>query len=157
LQQEERQAAYAYAVRLLAGREYCTAQIRQKLKGRGYECAIIDAVIAILLEDDYLSESRFAEQFVAARLRRGESPWLAAQKAREKGVDESALQQALAAVEGEYDALAACRELLAARDPRGVRHADEKQWQRQARFLRNKGYDTATILRVMKERSESEE
>jgi len=27
----------------------------------------------------------------------------------------------------------------------------ERQWQRQARFLRNKGYDAATILRVLKE------
>jgi len=154
---EEQQAAYSYAVRLLAAREYCTVQIRRKLQGREYTREVIDAVIATLLADGYLSEARFAELFVAARLRRGESPWLAAQRAREKGVEESALQQALAAMEGEHDALAACRELLAARDPQGVRFADEKQWQRQARFLRNKGYDTATILRAMKERRESEE
>lgn len=153
----ELQAAYSYAVRLLAAREYCTAQLRRKLIARDHADEVVDAVVAQLLQDGYLSEERFAEQFLDARLRKGESPWLAAQRAREKGVNESALQQALAAVEGEYNAHSACRDLLAARDPQGARFADEKQWQRQARFLRNKGFDTATILRVMKERRQPEE
>ncbi|MDQ6966440.1 MAG: RecX family transcriptional regulator, partial [Mariprofundaceae bacterium] len=41
--------------------------------------------------------------------------------------------------------------LLARRDPQGLRHEDERVWQKQARFLRNKGFDAATIVRALKE------
>ena len=78
-------------------------------------------------------------------------PWLAALKARHKGVDESALQTALEEVEAGFDRMQACRDVLGRRDPQGLRHHEQRVWQRHARFLQNKGFDTATILHVMNE------
>ena len=76
---------------------------------------------------------------------------MAAAKARQKGVDEAALQQAVEEAEAGFDALQACRELLNSRDPQRLRRNDERVWQRHARFLRNKGYDAATILAALNE------
>jgi len=146
---KEQLAAYSYAARLLARREYCAAQLRAKMALREFDADCISIVLTRLKDDGYLSEARFAESFLRSRLQRGEAPWLAALKARQKGVDESALQVALEEAEAGFDRMQACRDLLDRRDPQGLRHHDERVWQRQARFLRNKGFDAATILHVM--------
>jgi regulatory protein len=146
---KEQLAAYRYAARLLAGREYCAAQLRAKLVLRQFDSDCISTVLAELKHDGYLSEARFAESFLRSRLNRGEVPWLAALKARQKGVDESALQAALEEAEAGFDMMQACRDVLGRRDPQGLRHHEKRVWQRHARFLQNKGFDTATILHVM--------
>lgn len=148
---KEQLAAYAYAVRLLAGREYCAARLRAKMALRGFDANCISTVLARLKDDGYLSEARFAESFLRSRLNKGEAPWLAALKARQKGVDASALQAALEEIEADFDMMQACRDMLDRRDPQGLRYHDKRVWQRHARFLRNKGFDTATILHVMNE------
>ena len=148
---KEQLAAYTYAARLLAGREYCAAQLRTKMVLREFDSDCISTVLAELKDDGYLSEARFAESFLRSRLNRGEAPWLAALKARQKGVDESALQTALEEAEAGFDRMQACRDLLDRRDPQGLRHHEKRVWQRQARFLQNKGFDTATVLHAMNE------
>lgn len=145
-------AAYSYALRLLARREYCESEMYQRLQQKGYDEAIQAEVIAELQASNYLSEYRFAESFLRSRLKRGEAPWLAAQKARQKGVQCELLDCALAEITEAYNAEEVCRELLLGRDPSGLRFEDQRVWQRQARFLRNKGFDTATILRVLQEK-----
>ncbi len=148
---KQQQAAYAVAIRALGRREHCAAELRQKLRQRDYPDALIAEVLARLQADGYLSETRFAEAFLRMRMAKGESPWLAAKKARQRGVDEAVLQDVLQVLASDFDAFAACCELLARRDPQGLRHDDERVWQRQARFLQNKGFDAATILRVLNE------
>lgn len=138
-------------MRLLARREYCAAEIRHRLNQRQCDPDCVENVLARLKKNGYLSEARFAAGFLRSRLHRGETPWLAARKARQRGVDESVLQDALDDAEATFDGPAACRELLYRRDPRRLRLHDERIWQRHARFLRNKGYDAATILRCLNE------
>lgn len=149
-------AAYNAAVRFLAMREYCAVELRHKLAGKGFDQDCVEAVIIRLIADHYLSEERFAESFLRSRMQRGDSPWLAAEKARQKGVDGTALATALEAAQQGFDAELACRELLSRRDPQARYRDDQRQWQRQARFLRNKGFEAATILRVLNEQPEDE-
>ena len=149
---KEELAAYTYAVRLLAGREFNTREMSERLAGREYDEETIVVVLKQLKRDNYLSEQRYAEAFLRSRMKRGEAPWLAAQKARQKGAESSVLQAVLAEVSEDYDDEQVCRELLDQRDPSGLRFDEERVWQRQARFLRNKGHNSATILRVLKQR-----
>jgi len=144
-------AAYSTALRMLTRREHCEAEVRQKLEAKGFDEIATDSAIEELKNYGYLSDARFAEAFLRYRTKRGEALWMAAAKARQKGVDEMALQQAVEEAEAGFDALDACRELLNSRDPQRLRQKDERVWQRHARFLRNKGYDAGTILRVLNE------
>jgi len=146
---KQQQAAYAVAVRALGRREHCAAELRHKLCQRDYPDALIETVISRLQTDGHLSEVRFAEAFLRMRISKGEVPWLAARKARQRGVDETALQDVLQVIDHDFDAFSVCCALLNRRDPQGLRHDNERVWQRQARFLQNKGFDTATILRVL--------
>jgi len=150
----EQQDAYAVAVRALGIREYCEVELRGKLTDKAFDEIIIDNVIEKLKHYDYLSESRFAASFLRSRLKRGETPWLAARKARQKGVDIPALNQAVADAEAIFDAYAACQELLDKRDSQQLRKHDKRVWHRQVRFLQNKGFDLSLILQVMNNEEE---
>jgi len=152
---KQEKAAFAYAIRLLGRREYCEAEIRNKFRQRECPPDCMERVIAQLKDGGYLSEERFAAGFLRARLHRGEAPWLAARKARRKGAQDVAIQDALDEIEATFDAFTACCSLLNRRDPQGLRFVDERVWQRQARYLRNKGYDTATILRCLNKKPEA--
>ncbi len=145
------QAAYHYAIRLLANREFCIREMRQRLGRRSFDDAIINVVINQLQQDGYLSEARFAESYLRSRLNKGEAPWLAAKRAEKKGAEPAALQAALAELSEGYDAMQAAQDLMMARDPGGLRFDDERIWRRQARFLRNKGFAMEIILRVLNE------
>jgi len=146
-------AAYNYAVRLLANREFCEFEMRQRLARREFEDETIDWAISRLQQDGYLSELRYAEAYLRSRLKKGEAPWLAARRAEQKGTQSAAVQAALTELTECYDAGQAARELMLARDPAGLRFEDERVWQRQARFLRNKGFATDIILRVLNDRT----
>jgi len=147
----EVRAAYSAALRMLTRREHCEAELRQKLAAKGFDEIAVDSVVEELKGYGYLNEARYAEMFLRSRMQRGEALWMAAAKARRKGVEESALQMAVEEAEAKFDALEACRELLSSRDPQRLRRKDERVWQRHARFLRNRGYDAATILRALNE------
>jgi len=139
-------AAYSAALRWLSMREYCEVELLQKLCQRGFDEIAAESAIEQLKHYGYVSEQRYAEAFLRFRLSKGEAPWFAAEKARQKGVDEEALQHALQETEENYDAKEACLALLRKRDPAQQRRHDSKVWQRQARYLRTKGFDAATIM-----------
>ncbi len=145
----EQQEAFKSAVRVLGIREHNEAELRTKLSNKNYDDIIIDDVIEMLKHYDYLSESRYAETFLRSRLKKGETPWFAAQKARQKGAEPVALKLALEEAEQHFDVWAGCKEVLDKRDPLGRYKQDKKLWQRQMRYLQNKGYDLNTILQVM--------
>ncbi len=145
-------AAYLYAARLLARREYCTLQIKQKLQSRDTDAEVISFVIEKLKTDGYLNDQRFAQLYLRSRIDRGEAPWLAAKRTQQKGADERSIQLAMDEISADYDAEQAATDVLKGRDPAGFRFEDERAWQRLARFLRNKGFATDIILRVLKQR-----
>lgn len=139
---------------MLAMREYCLAELRGRLIEKGHATEAVAAALSQLVGDGYLSDERFAEVSIRSRMKKGETPRVAAMKARRKGVSETALATALEEAEASFDAEKACSALLARRDPQGLYRSDERIWQRHARFLQNKGFNTATILRVMNDRHE---
>ncbi len=149
---DQDKAAFSCAIRLLGQREYCEAEIRNKFRQREYPPDCVERVITCLKDGGYLSEERFATEFLRSRLRKGEAPWLAARKARQKGAKDTVIGEVLGEIETVFDAFSVCRALLDRRDPHGLRFTDDRVWQRHARYLRNKGYDTATILRCLNEK-----
>lgn len=148
--------AYADALRLLARREYCQAEMHRRLARRGHSETVIRETLARLHAQGALSETRAAEAIFRRRQRKGEAPWLTARRARRRGVDEAAVAEVLAKVEAEFDAEACCRRLLERRDPRGLRFRDPRCWARLARFLERRGFDASTVINAMKARPTEE-
>lgn len=131
------QQSYACGLRLLVRREHSERELRFKLERREYEAAVIDEVIARLVDDGYLSDARFAEVFVRSRYERGAGPLKIRAELRERGVDEGLVEDAFRELAADW--------FDAARQQRDRRFGmvppqDFRERARQMRFLQQRGF-----------------
>ena len=136
----------AYAVALLARRDYSTRELRQKLKERGYLEHAIEPVLIDLEETRKLDDQRYGANVVATRSRRAYGPARIRNELRRKGVAAEAIETAMAGGEGEEspDYFRLAREALIRKfgpEP----PTDRKEKARQARFLQYRGFSTDHI------------
>jgi len=68
------QAVRLAAVAALARRDFASAELRQKLGSQGYDAAVIEAVVAELIEKRVLNDARYVESYVAHHAERGQGP-----------------------------------------------------------------------------------
>ncbi len=131
------ETAYACALRLLVRREHSERELRFKLECRDTDAAVIDAVVERLVGDGYLSDARFAEVFVRSRHDRGVGPLRIRAELRERGVDESLVDDAFRDLDADWFE-AARRQ----RDRRFGGHPprDFREKARQMRFLQQRGF-----------------
>lgn len=125
------------AMDILARREHTVAELREKLRARGFDEPAIESTLAALLEEGLLSEARFVESFIGSYARRGKGPvWIRAELER-RGIPSAAIAEALAASDTDWQ--------QAARDARHKRFglkppADARDRARQLRFLQGRGF-----------------
>ncbi len=116
---ESAQAAYTEAVKWLARQPQSRAALRQRLLRVGYTDAAVNAALERAEGDGYLNDREYAASLVRRR-GGGRGYALIAQELRAKGIEESVVAPALAAVDPEVEAqqaLALGRSLLAHRRP----------------------------------------
>jgi regulatory protein len=99
-------------------------------------------VLAELVADKSLSEDRFVEQFVSQHASRGQGPMRIRMELRERGVESTAIDQALEESEANWveSARAARRRRFGAKLP-----ADFRERAKQARFLQYRGFSSEQI------------
>ena len=139
-------AARDSALRLLARREHSTDELRRKLKKRGYAAATIAIVVASLDDVHSVSDVRFAESFVRVRSERGQGPLRIRAELRERGVTDGIVDEVMTATADFW--------LERAQKARVKRFGDEPPtdrdaWNRQARFLAQRGYPADLIYRTL--------
>jgi regulatory protein len=134
------------AVRLLAGREHSIGELREKLRVRGYPEAAVDATLRSLAERDLLSESRFVESFVRVRAERGQGPMRIRAELRERGIDDERIDAAITRPAEFW-----LERLEHARAKRfgEAGPASGAEWNRQARFLAQRGFPSDLIYRAL--------
>ena len=74
------------ALGLLARREHSAAELKRKLRQKGYASADIDAGLSPLLLDGSVSDRRFTEAYVNMRMNRGYGPMRILAELRERGI-----------------------------------------------------------------------
>ena len=134
------------AIRLLARREHSADELRRKLKRRGYAQTIVDQVIATLSNAASVSDARFAESFVRVRSERGQGPLRNRAELRERGVTDVLVDEVLTTT-SEFWLERANR----ARAKRfgSAAPASRDEWNRQARFLAQRGFPSDLIYRAL--------
>src|SRR5262245_42158619 len=143
---DELRTARITAVRLLARREHSTDELRRKLKRRGHTDTVIDTVVATLSDASYVSDSRFADIFVRVRSERGQGPLRIRAELRERGVEASVADELLTETAEFW--------IERARNARRKRFgeaapATRDDWNRQARFLAQRGFPSDLIYRSL--------
>jgi regulatory protein len=133
-----RQEAFDVAWRCLGHRDRTEAEVRRQFVSKRTDPALVEEVVAALLEGGYVDDAAFAQRF--AEDRRNLDRWGADRIERrllDLGVDRHLIHAAIAA--GEHDELASACELLQRRFP----HPPEtpRDLERALGFLVRKGYD----------------
>jgi regulatory protein len=144
----------AVALRLLVRREHSVQEITAKLTTRGYQREAVSAVVAVLAAENLLSDTRFVEEFVASRARRGSGPVKIREELRGRGVDETLVETTLMGHAQTWAANAASvrRKRFGAALPR-----DYAERARQARFLQQRGFSMDAIRAALKGDTDTDE
>ncbi|GFE79109.1 hypothetical protein GCM10011487_11090 [Steroidobacter agaridevorans] len=137
----------ASAVHLLSRREHSTEELKRKLAAKGYPEASIATVLDKLGKKKWVSDERFAANYVHHHARRGQGPVRIRAELRQQGITDEQIQQKIAGGEQDWSGLAAevRRRKFGAELPRS---AAERA--KQARFLQYRGFNSDQIRAALK-------
>ncbi len=142
----KKQQCQAAAVRLLSRREHSCRELRQKLQARDFDPHTIDEVVTELQIDKLLSDERFAESYVRAKVHKGIGPVRLRQELRDHRIDDDTIQRYLQ--EQQWQQLAA--QVRQKRFGAALPDSFEER-ARQMRFLQYRGFNTEQINGAMKQ------
>lgn len=80
----------------MARREHSVRELKQKLHHKGFDPEQVDAVIEQLLDEGYLSESRFTEAFIRSKAAKGFGPLKIRVELAQRGISEPLITDAFA-------------------------------------------------------------
>lgn len=129
-------------LRLLAARDHSRMELRRKLCARGSDPESIEQVLDDLESRGYLNDSRFTEQYVSERKRKGYGPVRILQELKAKGISEDLIAQQMNPTDPDW------RELLkqvAQRKFGSELPADRKTQAKWARYLEYRGFAAEQI------------
>jgi len=137
-----RSAARNTAIGLLARREHAQAEIKRKLRDRGYDNDLALEIIDDLGRQRLLSDERFAEMFIRSRAERGQGPVRLRAELRQLQIPSEHIERHLAATPLDWDELAlAVRLRKFGKQPANTLTERAKQ----VRFLQYRGFTAAQI------------
>ncbi len=127
---------------MLAARERARAELGCKLSEKGYSSACVNAVLDRLEAEHLQSDERYAEEFVAQRIRRGLGPLRIAAELRDKGISEELIA---AWVETNDSAWSRRMAVVAAGRFGDAAATDRRELAKRARFLEYRGFPAELI------------
>ena len=132
----------------LAQREYSQAELRSRLLAREHSAEDTEIAIAGLVADGLVSDERFAESFVATRVRKGQGPVRIRMELKQRGVDPDTIRLHLDDAGLDWHGLA--REVRS-RKFGEARPEEYKEKARQMRFLEYRGFTGEQIRSAVDE------
>ena len=144
--------AYQYALRLLTGRDYSVARLRQKLAARKVAAQDFEAVILRLQRDGWLDDKRYAERFAEAALSSGRFYGVRLRlEMRRKGFTPDVINETLAPLLAESDEISEVRSAVVSRYP-GFSYLDtnDRDKRRVVGFLQRRGFGFSEIMRALR-------
>jgi regulatory protein len=139
---KQRSAARNTAIALLARREHAQAEIKRKLRDRGYDTELTIEIVDDLTRQRLLSDERFAEMFIRSRADRGQGPVRLRAELRQLQIPPEQIDRHLATAMIDWDKLALAVRL---RKFGGQPANGMAERAKQVRFLQYRGFTTAQI------------
>ena len=142
-------SAHAFAIAQLARRDFSAADLRRKLKERGFAEAAIGLVLKELETSNVVNDNRYGENVVAYRARRGLGPARIRQELKRSGLGSEAIQTTMDRAKDEGPDFVSLARAARARKFGPELPKDWKERSRQARFLQYRGFSTDHIRAVL--------
>ena len=131
IQQNNTNECYAAAMRMLVRREHSQLELRQKLQLQDFNNTLIAGAIDLLVEQDYQSDVRFAEDFISMRFNQGKGPVKISGELKQRGIEYFDLSV--------FDWFALARKIRVTKYGDGL-PSDYKETAKQKRFLQSRGF-----------------
>ena len=131
---------------LLSRREHSELELRNKLRLREFQDDEITIVIDYLIENDYLSESRFADSVYRTRVNKGYGKRYIENELTQKGVSSADIHTA--ALELDVDWYHQV-EIVYKKRFGDMPMAEQKEKAKRIRFLQYRGFSTDEIFTVL--------
>jgi len=127
---------YSAALKMLMRREHSKLELFNKLQLKGYDDEIIDSAITQLVEQNYQSDERFAEDFILMRFNQGKGPVKIASELKLRGISSFNLSV--------FDWFKSAKEIRKKKFGDKV-SSDFKEQVKQKRFLQSRGFSLDQI------------
>jgi regulatory protein len=134
------------ALKYLARREYSVQELSRKLRKKGYPPIHCDRVIEQLVEQELLSDRRYAEALLNARIRKGIGPVRIRHDLDEAGVDKEIVDEVLSDADVEWTEELR-RQLI--KKYGDTAPGTYKEWVKRARYLNSRGFSSDQIQAVL--------
>ncbi|MEJ2480772.1 MAG: regulatory protein RecX [Acidihalobacter sp.] len=130
------------AIGLLARREHAQAELRTKLRGRGFADTEIAQTLSDLQAEGLQSDDRYAESYVRSRAERSYGPVRIGADLHQRGIDDACVARALAEYEGDWDEIA---RNYYRRHFGGAPPADFQERAKRLRHMQQRGFGMETL------------
>ncbi len=147
--------ARSRVLRLLGYRARSAREVADYLARKGFNANVADTVLNEMLEYGYLDDRKFASDLISYRKSGGHGLKKVRYELQVKGVDRQIIDQLTAEMFDPEDDLCRIRELLARREPYNGQ-VDHRWVNRQAAYLKRRGFQDGLIFKALKEYGLSE-
>jgi regulatory protein len=137
-------------VDLISRRPWTQAELTARLRRRGAEPSVAEAVVAELVDRGYLDDAAFARRWVEARAARGYGAARLRAELRARGVPTEVIAAALATLAPE-SALERCRQAARGRITTLRRAGPGRAAPRLVAYLLRRGFPSSVVARVVRE------
>lgn len=134
------------ALRSLGRREHSAAQLKAKLRLRGYTDETVEHAVGDLVERGWQSDARFAEMLVRSRATQGYGPLRIEAELRAAGVNDEGVRAAMEAFDGDWRSILAAHQERRFGGPPQGREAAVKQY----RYFAGRGHRHEHIQSVLR-------
>ncbi len=143
-----RQAARVSARRLLSRREHSAYELVCKLRQRGYALPLVEAIVAELAREGWVSDARYAAALVYERRSRGYGPLRIRAELSQHGVEAGLAESHLQCNDAEWIRLA---QRCCAKRFGDSADAPVKEQERRFRFLLSRGFTHDQIRKALQD------
>ena len=145
---------YAAALRILKYRFNSTAELRRKLRSKGFDRETIDATLARLREEKWLDDARFAAAYVRTRALKSKGRLRIRRELIGAGVDDETIARAVVENVNADDERERAAAVARKRLPIFVRrYGAAAARNKLTSYLLKQGYDAALVREIVKEAS----
>ncbi|MGG1516791.1 RecX family transcriptional regulator [Paenibacillus oryzisoli] len=156
MQDEERNLGYVKALHMVGRRPHSLAEVKRKLKVKGFEPDIVSWVADKLIEQNYINDEQYAKMLTDHRVvsqKKGRN--LIRQELQQKGIHKDVVKETIGSINPEDEYAAAFKIAQTKWKQTSGKTLDRKR--KTAAFLMRRGYMGTLVQKVLNELSQGTE
>lgn len=148
--EEQFNRAYTRALKFLSYRPRSEKEVRVFLSQKGFETLVIENVIKLFREQQFLNDLEFSKWWTEQRQgSRAKSKLFIKQELKQKGIEEGMIEETFEEAEDDFET---AKKYFEKRKKRFEKYSGDEYLQKAAAFLQRRGFSWEVVKKVLKEK-----